>query len=374
MSNFPTPGPVVVDRGTFRVERLLDRPGQVEVEAGDRVAAGDVIARTDNVEKSFTLYLANELGVPNDSLRKYLTKSIGSAVAEGEPIARVRRGLRSAAVKSPATGTLVHVDDTEGTVTLTASSGPKELFALVDGVVEEVYPERGAAIATEGSRVYGIAGFGGEATGRIVVGSDRHDRELTADQVLSDWKGAVVLAGMTVGVPALNKMRDAGVAGIIVGSISEGDIRRFLAPQDAAGVASFWAQDLAILGGQAQPVIVVTEGFGRLPMADPVFEYLQSKAGFNASITGRTATGHQLARPEIYVAGEAGEESPVFSGIAEARQVRVADSHRLGLAATVVSQPKSGTLANGMYREYVEVEFENKDRDLVPVQNVEVLV
>ena len=374
MSNFPTLDPVVVDRGAFRVERLLERPGRVEVERGDRVASGDVVARTENIEKSFTLYLANELGVPNDSLRKYLTKSIGSAVSEGEPIARVRRGLRTAAVKSPATGTLIHVDDAEGTVTLTASSGPKELVALVDGVVEEVYADHGVAITTSGSRIYGIVGFGAEATGRLVVGSDRHDRELTADQVSSDWRGAIVLAGMTVGVPALNKMRDAGVAGVIVGSISEGDIRRYIAPQDAAGVASFWSQDLASLGAAARPVIVVTEGFGRIPMADPIYEFLKTKAGFTVSMTGRTATGHQLARPEMYIAEDAGSGAPAPAAIEPARQVRVVDAHRLGLSGTVVSGPTTGTLSNGLLRDYVEVEFENNEREMVPAENVEIVV
>lgn len=288
--SFPSLEPVIVDSGSFLIDRQLNRAGHVEVGVGDRVAPETVVARTGNIEKSFTLYLANELGVPNESLKKYLAKSIGSSVNEGETIARVRRGLRTAAVRSPAAGTLVHVDDGEGTVTLTASTGPLELKALVDGEIEQIYSERGVVIRTTGSRVYGIVGFGGEATGTLTVGIDRHDRELTTDQVNKDWRGAVVLAGMTVGVPTLNRLKEIGAAGVIVGSIAEADVRRFLSAGSTVAPGGFWTahgQWYAAQSESTSPVIMVTEGFGRHSMSEPIFEFLVSKAGASVSMHGQ---------------------------------------------------------------------------------------
>ena len=159
MMNFPSQSPVVVRSGSFEVERRLDRGSQLEADSGDLVTPDTPIARTETMEKSFTLYLASELAVPNDSLRKHLAKSIGSTIAEGEPLARVRRGLRTAAVRSPATGTLVHVDDNEGTVTLTASTGPRETLRLCIGVVESVSAGQSVRIRAEGVACSGLSGL-----------------------------------------------------------------------------------------------------------------------------------------------------------------------------------------------------------------------
>jgi hypothetical protein len=375
VSNYPTLDPVVVKSGSFFIDRLLERNASIEVGVGDRVSPGDIVARTGDVEKSFTIYLANELGVPNDSLKKYLAKAIGSTVSEGEPIARVRRGLRTAAVRSPASGVLVHVDDSEGTITLTASSGPVELTAFVTGVVEQVHAERGVTIRTEGSRVYGIVGFGNEAVGPLVVGSDRNDRELTADQVSSDWRGAIVLAGMTVGVPALSKLRDAGVAGVVVGSIAEGDIRRFISPHSASSASAFWSNGgYATATGGDGMVVVVTEGFGRLQMADPVYDFLATMAGSNVSVTAHTEVGTRLARPELYFANGQDVNGSASASPEPGRPVRVADTHRLGVAAVIQSEPATQAFSSGLQRQYVEVQFEGGDVEKVPLENVEVLV
>jgi hypothetical protein len=375
VSNYPTLDPVIVKHGSYYVDRVLERNGSVEVGVGDRVSPRDVVARTGDVEKSFTIYLANELGVPNDSLKKYLVKPVGSAVSEGEPIARVRRGLRTAAVRSPATGVLVHIDDSEGTITLTSSSGPTELSALVSGVVEQVHTDRGVTIRTEGSRVYGIVGFGTEATGRLIVGSDRNDRELTADQVSSDWKGGIVLAGMTVGVPALTKLRDAGVAGVVVGSIAEGDIRRFMSTDGGNNSTTFWTNDgFGSEQAGAGMVVIVTEGFGRLQMADPVYDFLAEMAGSEVSVNARTAVGAKMARPELYIEGSQDAAGPLPGTASPGRPVRVVETHRLGVAAVVQSEPAAHAFSSGLQRLYVEVQFEGGNVDLVPLENVEVLL
>lgn len=378
MTSFPALEPVVVKSGSFLVDRILDRAGQVEVGVGDRVRPEDVVARSSSIEKSFTLYLANELDMPNDQLRKHLAKTVGSTVNEGEVIARVRRGLRTAAVRSPATGTLVNVDDANGTVTLTAASGPRELKALVEGVVERIHSDRGVTIRATGARVYGIVGFGNEATGPLVVGVDRQDRELTTDLVKKDWRGAVVLCGMTVGVPVLNRLKEAGVAGVIVGSIAEADVRRFLSPGDGSATpAAFWGanRNAAFSATDNAPfVIVVTEGFGRHPMAGPAFDFLASREGTNVSLHGQTRVGINLARPEIYIAGDGDDAGHPDITLESGRTVRVVDAEHLGTVGHVAADPFSRALSNGVQRDYVSVALENGSTHYVPVSNVEVLV
>ena len=90
MPNFPTLEPVIVDGGSFMIERLLDRQGSVEVGVGDTLTADQGVALSENLDQAVTLYVSNELGVEKDGLQKYLAKSIGSEVKAGEVVARTR--------------------------------------------------------------------------------------------------------------------------------------------------------------------------------------------------------------------------------------------------------------------------------------------
>lgn len=364
MWSFPTLEPAIVSGSSFVIERRLDRPGEVEVRVGDSVEPSTVVARSSSLEKSITVFVASELGVPNDEVRRRLTRPIGSSFEAGEEIARARRGLRTAAVTAPLGGVLTDVDDANGTVVLRASSASSELRALVDGVVERVIPDHGAIVRTGGSRVFGAIGFGGETTGRLVVGLDRHDRELTADQVKDTWKGTIVLTGMTVGVPTLARLRQVGVAGIIVGSLAEADIRRFVSSTGAEEVsaAAFWrmgapAAPFVAMNAQTPFVVVVTEGFGRIPMAEPVFSFLRQNEGSVISIQATTAVGERLSRPEIYITGgnlTSGDRAS--DDVHPGRQVRLIDGANLGTIAVVVgaeTDPFDGVvveLSNGSFR------------------------
>jgi hypothetical protein len=247
---------------------------------------------------------------------------------------------------------------------------------LVSGEVERIHSDRGVTIRTIGSRVYGIVGFGGEATGTLTVGIDRHDRELTADQVNKDWRGSIVLAGMTVGVPALKRLRDAGVAGIIVGSISEADVRRFCSA-NAEDTGTFWASNgqwFAHEADSAPFVILVTEGFGRHQMAEPVFQFLASKAGSSVSMHGQTSVGECLSRPEIYITGDGdGAKGGMSSQLTLDRSVRLVDATHMGAIGTIESEPVTRAMSNGVQRDYVVVRLANGESHDVPAANVEVL-
>lgn len=382
MRSFPTLEPAVVSNGTFVIERMLDRAGDVQVGVGDAVQPDTVVARSGNVERQITLYAASELGLGSDSVRKYLAKSIGSNVKTDEVLARVRRGLRTVVLRSPLDGTLLGADDASGTLVLAASMGPLELRALVAGEVEQVVHGRGAVLRAHGTRIYGILGFGGEALGELVVGIDRNDRELTPDNVAATWKDKLVLAGMTAGVPTLNRLKEVGVAGVVIGSISESDIRRFLTPAGAeqfGAAARFWG---ALQGdglfaqpeGDAPFVIVVTEGFGRRPMAEAVFNELSRHAGQYASVTAATAVGQALRRPEIYITGhEPGSGERVTDELTSGRQVRVVDPSQVGLIGVCIGDVYTARAATGLASEVVRVQLGGEER-VVPVANLEALV
>jgi len=384
VSSFPTLEPAVVERGTFLIEHLLDRHGRVEVGVGDVVTPETVIARTESSEKPVTLYVASELGVPNDKVVRQLTKSVGATFEAGEDIARRRHGLRTASVPAPFAGTLTRVDESTGTVEFVVSSAPDELRALVNGEVERIFPDHGAVIRATGARVYGIVGFGGVAVGRLVAALDRHDRELTADQVRDGWRGAIVLAGMTLSVPALNKLRQVGVAGVIVGSVAEAEIRRFLTTDAGVGergAAGFWCSpDVSApfppVTRQAPFAIVVTEGFGRIPMAEPVFNFLRGHDGKVVSLRAETSVGEHLSRPEIYIASapDASDPGRATAELAPNRIVRLVGGKDSLSVGTLLTAELERLSFDGVRTGVVTLKRADGSEDTVSVANVEVLI
>lgn len=378
MWSFPTLEPVILNQGSFAIERVLPQPGEVLVTVGQSVAPDAVIARSEDVDQTLTLYVASELGVDNGELSKYVAKSIGSTIKNGDVLARVRRGLRTATVKSPSDGTLVSVDDSSGTVVLTSSLGKRELLSLVSGEVEQVISERGAVVRTSGTRLYGIAGFGTEAMGALVVGTDRPDRELTADHISDDWRGGIVLAGMTAGVPALTRLREIGAAAVVLGSVPEGDLRRFLTggQMDRDG---FWHPitarhgDLSHSGVESPLVIILTEGFGRRPMSGRMFEILKGRAGQMVSVSARVSLGEGLARPEIYLDDEEGEDRGVDDQLVEGRAVRIVDAGVFSVPGTVAGTPYVSPDRYGVRRIVADVILESGQTRAVPLPNIEVV-
>lgn len=378
MWSFPTLEPIVLAQGTFAIERMLPQAGEVLVSVGQQVSPDEVIARSEDVEQTLTLYVASELGVENSELSKYVAKSIGSSIKKGDIIARVRRGLRTAAVKSPSDGTLVSVDDTNGTVLVSSSLGKRELLSLVSGEVEQIIAEHGAVIRTSGTRLYGIVGFGTEAIGPLVSGVDRPDRELTADSVSDDWKGSIVLGGMTAGAPTLTRLREAGVAAVIIGSIPEGDLRRFLTGGQMSQ-DGFWNPVTAVHGDLSHPaiesplVIIVTEGFGRRPMNDRVFEIMAERAGQTVSVSARTLVGNALARPEIYLDDDEGEDRGIDDRVDAGRPVRIVDTGAFSVAGEAVRAAYVQPDRYGVRHVVADVQIESGQIRTVPAPNIEVV-
>jgi hypothetical protein len=379
---FPTLEPAIVHGGSFVLDRMLTRSGEVQVHVGDQVTPATVVVQSLPVAKSMTLFVAGELGVPNTGVQRYLTKPVGSSFQSGDAIARARRGLRTATVTAPANGTLAAVDETSGTVLFTVEAAPDTLHALVYGEVERVVPEHGATIRATGSRSFGILGFGDEAIGTLTTALDRSDRELMPEQVKDAWKGQIVVCGMTVGVPTLTRLKQIGVAGVIVGSLAEADIRRFLASGGATGevpAARFWRSPhpdapFSAWAAASPFAIVATEGFGRIPMAEAVFSFLREREGQTASVQAATCVGESLHRPEIYVTAAGAEDAGrVTDELQPGRQVRLVGSRYLGTVATCQSEPNIQIDPTGVIRTVAEVQLPTGETRVLPVTNLEVL-
>src|SRR5215203_1409164 len=100
---------------------MLETAGEVIVRVGDQITPETIVARSVSAERPTVLFVASELGVPNNTISRYLTKKVGSKFEQGDTIARTRRGLRTVSVPAPSAGILTSVDESNGTVVFSLS-------------------------------------------------------------------------------------------------------------------------------------------------------------------------------------------------------------------------------------------------------------
>ncbi|MCM8748556.1 hypothetical protein NET02_05310 [Thermomicrobiaceae bacterium CFH 74404] len=366
---------------TLHIERRAALPGEVRVPVGARVEPATVVlSAPSSVPRPVTVHVARELGLSPGVVRRHLTRPLGSQVTAGEPIASARRGLRTAQVTAPITGQLAEVDEQLGTVTVTPAVASVEYAALVHGDVIEADEAQRVTIKASGDRVAGAVLLGKEVYGPLRVLTDRPDRELPPDAIDERCRGAVVVAGMTVSSAALRRMASLGVAGVIVGSLSATSIQAVLGISGSDAQADLWAARLlhgSWSGGftEAPVSVLVTEGFGRRPMARPLFDALATREGhdaallFASSIRGETRPACLITR-----AGATGGREPVAVPVRDGVRVRLTDPGRLGQVGVCRGDPVLDLRLDGVARWAVVVEFDDGARRLVPLANLEVLV
>ncbi|HET8625883.1 MAG TPA: hypothetical protein VFL91_00585 [Thermomicrobiales bacterium] len=375
-SYYPTRQPVLVRDSELRVERRLPAAGEVKVRVGDRVEPGTVVAVAERPGRPVLLNVARELEVAPQDAGRRLIKAPGSTVAPDEPVARRRRGLRVRTVKSPCEGTVTGFDAATGILTLTPTAQRIELNAYAAGIVEDVELQYGVTIRLFGSRFYGAIGLGGEAHGVLKVLTGDRQQPLTAEAIDSRAARAVIAAGGGVNAAALAKAAQVGVKGVIVGSIEERELLAFLKVERQAA----WRvglPDWQLPTATAPFTIVVTEGFGQGPMAEPLYETLRAGDGEQVSLRGTTRLAGGLERPEVLLSGGSGrgaeDQGLPVAALVPGATVRLVDQDHLGALATVREAPRRRRLTGDLVVPALEVELATGGRVLVPTANVEVL-
>lgn len=374
--------PIIVDDAVFHIERRLVSDGEVLVRTGDRVEPGTEIATAMVATgRPMMLHVARELGVDPDAVSRYLTKPIGASFEEGEALARARRGLRSVTCSVPVAATLNSLDQATGVATLVPQSEPQHLHAAVYGEVESVIERRGVVLRSTGSRAQGFLGLGRDAYGPLKIGVDRPDRELTADMVDEEFSGAIVLGGMTLGTSTLRRLVEVGARGVVVGSIADSEIRRFLTTHDGEPSSMMvWRRGSrefeAPQSSSARSFTVfVTEGFGRRRIAQPLFQFLTDQEDQIASLLIPDDGDVLTARPSLYVTSSrtGGDDSIQRVNVRNGSIARLTDPQNLGVVVTCRSGVLEDPRRPGIARDVVDVEYSNGTRRLVPAVNLEVL-
>jgi hypothetical protein len=307
---------------TIRRERMLPARGQVMVSPGEFVGPADVVARCELPGAVRVVDVGRTLRVRPEQAEKYVRKAAGDSVQVDEVLAAPRGlfGRLRRACRSPVDGRVLTVRN--GLVLIEATSTVVELCAHIKGQVTNVMPGLGVVIGTVGALIQGVWGTGGEADGVLKVLVDNPQRPLRAHAIDVSCHGTLVVGGRLLDEKALEQAAEAKVRGVIVGSVNA-DLRPLL-------------RDLPF------PVLL-TEGFGSVPISEPAFELLQANVGREAMMNAAVQTRWGARRPEVVIPLRAEEKMPASDTTAQALEigarVRILRAPHLGVIGEVLDLP-----------------------------------
>jgi hypothetical protein len=368
MGDAYTPFLAVTPFAVVRRTRRLPLAGKILVDVGDVVAADTVVARTELPGKVFPVNVAQRLSILPEEVPGAMRKGEGADIAAGDVLAETHGifGLFRSEVRSPATGVVESVSRVSGQVLVREPPVPVLVRAYLPGRVVEHIPGEGVAIETEGAFVQGIFGLAGERHARLRILARAPDDRVDPARIPDDAAGQILVVGGLLSLATLRRCFAVGAAGVVAGGFAYGDIHALLGAD--IGVA--------VTGTEPLPAtLVLTEGFGDLPMARATFDLLASLAGEAASMTGATQIRAGVVRPEIIVPHGRQAAAPARArGLEVGARVRCVRAPHFGRIGEVVALPADlRTLASEARVRVVEVRFAGGDTAIVARANVELI-
>ncbi|NOT23184.1 MAG: hypothetical protein HOP22_10755 [Nitrospiraceae bacterium] len=373
MAHSYTPGLTVTEQAVVLRRRMLSLPGKVLVTVGETVRANQPVARAELPGKVYPLNLANQLSVAPDEIQEYLIKKVGDSVRKDEILAQNKPVMKwfKTEILSPITGVVESVSPVTGQVLLREPPRVFELLGYVDGRIVEVIPQQGVVVETNCSLVQGIFGIGGETRGEIVIAVPSPDEALSPRHFTANMKGKVVVGGSFISSEALARAKEVGVAGVVIGGIHDKDLRALLGYD--LGVAITGTEQVGF-------TLILTEGFGEIPMAGKTFGLLSAHAGQQASISGATQIRAGVIRPEIIIpkVGASSDHStaaaPQRDGIRIGDQVRIIRDPLFGKLGEVASLPPDlQKIPTESEVRVMGVRFADGSTAMIPRANIELI-
>jgi hypothetical protein len=371
MAHSYTPGLAVADRTVVRRRRLLPLPGTVLVKVGDRVRSDQAIARAELPGKVYPINLANQLSIAPDEIKDYLVKKEGDPVQKDEILAENKPLIKwfKTEIRSPVAGTIESLSQVTGQVLLREPPRVLNLLAYIDGTVVETIPRQGVVVESMCSLVQGIFGIGGEMWGELLTAVASPDEPLGPGHLTPDMKGKIVVGGAFLSAETMAKAKEFGIAGLVVGGIHDKDLRALLGYD--LGVAITGTEQVGF-------TLILTEGFGTIPMASKTFRLLSAHRGQKASISGSTQIRAGVIRPEIIISRAASTgDTPTEverSGIRLGDSVRIIRDPLFGRIGEVSALPSDlSRIPTESEVRVLEVKFSDGARAVIPRTNIEVI-
>lgn len=372
MGSAYTPGLTVSGDIVIRRVRRLPIKGDVLVKAGDPVEPKTVLAQAKLPGLLQTIKLTEKLGMEAKDVVQYFKHQMGDKVEKGELIAETKGlfGIFGAQkILCDFEGTVEAISTTSGHILIREAPIPVELDAYIKGKVADVIPGEGAIIETRGAMVQGIFGVGGERQGIIRVVVSSPGEVLDAEHIKDSDTGNIVVGGSCLTPAAIKRAEEVGVIGLIAGGILDSDLIEYLG----------YDIGVAITGQEHIPLtMVITEGFGKLNMADRTFALFKTLEGKTASVNGATQIRAGVIRPEVIVpldlSGEATSVAASGGELGVGTPIRVIREPYFGMLGSVTGLPPTlEVLESGTEVRVLKAKLENGEEVTVPRANVEII-
>jgi len=332
MSHAYTPGLKVKDFTTVKKTRILPIPGEVHVKTGEFVSYETIVASAyvpGGVQMSNAAAI---LDVGPSYLYMVMQKKVGDEVKNGELLGLNKQlfGLIKKEFRAEVDGTIEMISDITGTIAIREAPVLITRNAYVSGKIIKIVPKMGAIVETSAAFVQGIFGISGEKQGEIMVIASP-DEILTPNKIGNECKGKILVGGSLVTEEALNKAVEVGATGLIVGGIKKDYINKFLG----------YELGVAITGKEKIPLTcIITEGFGKINMAEHTYNLFRSLEGMIASINGTTQIRAGVIRPEVIVPLKEIEKNP------DDEEERLPEGMVLGTLVRIIREPNFGAIAH----------------------------
>jgi hypothetical protein len=343
----------IIGLTTIVRERVLPVSGNVLARLHQKVSAVDVVAETRWAREHVLLDVARAFGTSPAMADRLLKCKVNDRVAANAVIA-ASRGLIPRVVRAPREGTVVAAGG--GQVLLEVGETKLELRAGIPGTVIETIPSRGVVIQTAGGLVQGFWGNGRIDMGLLVNLTESPDAILNAGRLDVSLRGSIILAGMVKDAETLQTAAELPVRGLILSSI---------------------VPTLLQKAREMRYPIMVTEGFGTLPMNSAAYKLLSTNAKREVIVNAEVYDRYAGTRPEVIIPLPISSNPPApreVELLAPGLQVRMRRPPHMGMLGTIVRiKPGLTTLPSGLRARAAEVKLENNETALAPLVNLEVV-
>jgi hypothetical protein len=334
-------------------ERVLPVPGKVNMHVNQRVNPTDVVAETTFAREHVMLDVARSFGISAGEADKLIRVNEGDRLDKGALIAE-KPGLFSNTIKAPRAGRVMVCGS--GQVLMEVGDARIELRAGLPGVVTQIISNKGVVIRTAGALIQGVWGNGRIDNGLMVNLIERPDDVLAASRLDDSLRGSVILAGQVRDLDTLKAAAELPVRGLILSSMPS---------------------TLIEAAYKMRYPILVTEGFGALPMNSAAFKLLTTNSKREATVNADHFDRYSGTRPEVIIplpiSSEPEEPNP-YEQFELGRYVRMRRPPHASMLGTISELPAGlSLLPSGLRAPAAEVKLENGETVLAPLVNLEVV-
>ncbi len=370
MGNAFTPGLLVADNVRVKKIRHLPVGGNAIVKVGDSVSATDSVAQAERQGNLVIVRASEELELDPQRVTHFLHVKKGDTVAAGTVIGSVEHlfGLIRNECKTPVAGIIEEISDKTGHISVRQPPHQITVPAYINGKVVEVTKSY-IAIETQASIVQGIFGLGGERYAPLEVVNTNGD--ITAECIHAGCADKVVIGTGAITSGGVAKAIECKVKGIVAGSIAHEVLDEILG--EPIGVAITGQEDIPF-------TLVITEGFGSIPMADATRKLFVSMNGEYVALNGTTQIRAGVVRPEVICSREGRGDHAEETELAVAKELKAGTRIRIirapyfGRLATVTGLPEQPMkVETGAAVRVLNANCDNGENITVPRANVEIV-